>query len=329
MSGCHARTARVLAALPPVTRRGRSCLNRRRRAGKVEAGTLSRHRAGFRTPAYRHASRPPDAASALPAPVRTAGPGLLHPAQPRADGIDAHRAGGQGGRLPQARRLLRRARGRRRRPDRHRRLLAEPGRLAQAVRRHPALALGSRQAPPGHPCGARARRPHLPADPACRPLRLPSAAGRALAGEGADQPVHPARAVGARRRTADRRVRAHGQARPRRRLRRRRGDGLGRLPAEPVHRAAHQQARRCLGRRRRPAHAFRGRDRAPAPRGLRAGLHHRLPAVAARPGRQRPGLGRGRAAGAGDRGGRRHPHQHRHRLAPRCRAPRSPASPRD
>ena len=79
-----------------------------------------------------------------PTAVRAARPRLLHAAQPRADGLDAHRAGGQGARdFPKlAAYFAERAR-RRRRPDRHRRLLAQPGRLAQAVRRHAALAVGS------------------------------------------------------------------------------------------------------------------------------------------------------------------------------------------
>ena len=45
------------------------------------------------------------------------------------------------------------------------------------------------------------------------------------------------------------------------------------------------------------------------------GLPDRLPDLAARPGRGRPDLGRGRRARAPARGGRRHRAQHRHRLA--------------
>ena len=86
------------------------------------------------------------------------------------------------------------------------------------------------------------------------------------------------------------------------------------------------------------AHALRGRDRAPHPRGLRPGLHHRLPPVDARPGRRRPGLGRSRAAGAR----RSRPPARRSSTPasagtrrasrpspPRCRARPSPASPRE
>ena len=57
-----------------------------------------------------------------------------HSAQPRGDGLDAHRPGGPRVGHRQAGGLLRRARPRRRRPDRHRRLRAQQARLAQAVR---------------------------------------------------------------------------------------------------------------------------------------------------------------------------------------------------
>ncbi len=145
---------------------------------------------------------------------------------------------------------------------------------------------------------------------------------RAEQARGADQSVRPQRALSSRRRgAADPRLRAQRATGARGRLRRRRGDGLGGLPAQPVHRAAHQPARRRLGRRRRQAHALRGGDRPPHPPGLRAGLHHRLPPVDARPGRRRAGVGRGGAAGEGHRGGGRDAHQHRHRLA--HEAPRS------
>ncbi len=49
-------------------------------------------------------------------------------------------------------------------------------------------------------------------------------------------------------------------------------------------------------------------------------LHHRLPAVDARPRRGRQHVGRGRRARAGGRGGGRDDHQHRHRLARGARA---------
>ena len=59
-----------------------------------------------------------------------------------------HRPGGSRPRLPAAGGLLRRTRRGRRRPDRHRRLRTERGRLAEAVRRQAVLALGSAAAPP-------------------------------------------------------------------------------------------------------------------------------------------------------------------------------------
>jgi len=221
----------------------------------------------------------------LPAPVLTAGPGLHPAAQPGADGLDAHRSGRSRPRLPAPGRLLCRTRRGRRRPDRHRWLRAERGGLAQAVRRQAVLALGSAPAPPAHRRRAPARREDLPAAAARGSLRLSPAVGSAVEAEGADQSVHPACAVGQRRRTPYRRLRAQCEAGPRGRLRRRGGDGLGGLPHQRVHRPAHQHAHRCLGWRRKAAHALRGGDRAPHPRGLRAGLHHHLPAVAGRPGR--------------------------------------------
>ncbi len=251
----------------------------------------------------------------LSPPVRPAGPGLHPAAQPRIDGLDAHRPGGSRPRLPAAGGLFRRTRRGRRRPDRHRWLRAECSGLVEAVRRQAVLAVGSTPAPPAHRRRAPARREDLPSAAACRPLCLPPFVGGAVEAEGTDQPVHPARALGQRRRAPYRRLRTQREAGPRGRLRRRGSDGLGGLPHQRVHRPAHQQAHRCLGWRRAPAHALRGGDRAPYPRGLRPGLHHHLPPVAGGSGGRRQQLGRDRAAGAGDRGGRRNDHQFRHRLA--------------
>ena len=60
---------------------------------------------------------------------------------------------------------------------------------------------------------------------------------------------------------------------------------------------------------------FPRRGRAPGPRAGRPRLPDRLPDLAARPGRGRPDLGRGRRARARARGRRGHRAQHRHRLA--------------
>src|SRR3546814_13823606 len=69
----------------------------------------------------------------------------------------------------------------------HRRLLAEPGRLAETFRGQAQLAVGSAQAPPGDRRGARARREDLPAAAARRPLRLPSAVGVCVPAQVHDQ----------------------------------------------------------------------------------------------------------------------------------------------
>jgi hypothetical protein len=65
--------------------------------------------------------------------------------------------------LPEARRVLRRTRGRRCRADRHRRLCTEHHRLAQADEHDAAPGLAIEAASTGHRCGARARRADLPA----------------------------------------------------------------------------------------------------------------------------------------------------------------------
>lgn len=251
----------------------------------------------------------------LPAPVRTARSGLHATAQPRPDGLDAHRPGRPGARFPQTGRVFRRARCRRGRLDRHRRLFAECGGLAQAVRRQAVVAVGGAPASSGHPSGACARRQDLPAAVACRALRLSPAVGGAVQTQGADQPVHPTRAIGTCGGSSDRCLRACGATGPRRRLRRRGGDGIGRLSDQRIHRRAHQPAQRCLGWRCGQAHALCGGDRASHPRGLRAGLHHHLPAVAGGPGRRRQPVAGHPDAGTGDRGGGRDHHQFRYRLA--------------
>ena len=207
---------------------------------------------------------------------------------------------------------------RRRRPDRHRRLLAEHRgwlkpfggtlRWPWEVRKHRQV---TRR-------GARRRRQDLPADPACRPLRLPARCTVAPSqAQGADQSVHAARAVGRRASSA----RSAPSSAPRQlardgRLRRRRGDGLRGLLHQPVPVAAHQPAQRRLGRRRRTtACASRSRSCAASARpcGPDFIIIYRLSMLDLVDGGA--GLGRGGAAGQGGRSGRRHHHQHRHRLA--------------
>ena len=65
---------------------------------------------------------------------------------------------------------------------------------------------------------------------------------------------------------------------PRGRVRRRRDHGQRGLSAQPVPRAAHQQAHRRVGRHPREAPPHARRDRAAHPRGRRPRLHHLLPA---------------------------------------------------
>src|SRR3546814_1632528 len=127
----------------PAAACGTPCAGRRR--APVAAPVLSRH--GDALP-YASA-RPHVRHHALPAPVRTARPGFHHLAQPGADGLDAHRPRGPPARLSQTRGLFRRTRRRRRRADGHRRLLAEPGRLAESFRGQAQLAAERAQAPPG------------------------------------------------------------------------------------------------------------------------------------------------------------------------------------
>ena len=101
--------------------------------------------------------------------------------------------------------------------------------------------------PAGDRRRARRGRQDRAADPAHRPLRLPAAVRGAVAHPEPDLAVHAARAVGARHRAADPRLRALRQAGARGRLRRRRGDGQRGLLHQPVPRHAHQPAHRRLG----------------------------------------------------------------------------------
>ncbi len=94
------------------------------------------------------------------------------------------------------------------------------------------------------------------ADPARGALRLSPAVGRAVGHPLADHAVQAARAVGVGGAEDDRRLRALRPARAARGLRRRRDHGLRGLPDQRVRGAAHQPARRRLGRRLREAHPF-------------------------------------------------------------------------
>ena len=276
-------------------------------------------------------------AEPVPAPAGAARPRLHDAAEPRADGLDAHRPRGPRRGLSEARRVLRGARARRRRAHRDRRHRAERGGLDQAVRRHAERPPASRPAPARHRRGARGGRAHLHADPAHRPLRLSPARRRAVAPEGADLAVHAARAV----------RRAASAARSRRScaravLAREAGyDGVEIMGSrgllhQPVPGRAHQPAHRPLGRQLGEPHALADRDRARATRAaVGRGLHPHLPAVDARPRRGRQQLGRGRRTGAGGRATRARrsstPASAGTRRASRrsrrwCRAPPSPGS---
>ena len=103
------------------------------------------------------------------------------------------------------------------------------------------------------------------------PLRLPPAGSVGLGDQGADQPVPAARALRARDRAPDRRLRQLRRAGARSRVRRRRDHGLRGLLHQPVPRAPHQQAHRRAGAaRRRTARRIAGGDRAPRAGGRRA-----------------------------------------------------------
>ena len=179
--------------------------------------------------------------------VVAVGSWLHHAAQPRGDGFDAHRAGGPCPRHRSASRVLRRARPRWCRPDHHRRVCAEPRRLAAAVRRADDLHLRRAAASPDHTAGARRRRQDPAAGTACRTLCVSPVFGERIVDQGADQPVPSAQRC-ARCRRHHRRLRPLRRAGPRGRLRRRGDHGQRGLPAQPVPCPAHQQAHRRLGR---------------------------------------------------------------------------------
>ena len=123
------------------------------------------------------ALRPGPHDGTLPAPARAARPRLHDAAQPRPDGLDAHRASRTAREhFPRlAAYFAERARGGVG-PDRHRRLRAQRRGLAAAVRRRGSRpARAARAAPADHRRRARRGRQDRAADPARRPLRLPPA----------------------------------------------------------------------------------------------------------------------------------------------------------
>ena len=138
----------------------------------------------------------------LSAPARPARPRLHHAREPRADGLDAHGPRGGARRLCADGRVLRRARARRRRADRHRRHRAELRRAGRAAGVAAVVSVAGRQAPAHHRRGPRGRRQDRHADPARRPLRVSPAVGRAVGHPLADHAVQAARAhpLGRRRR---------------------------------------------------------------------------------------------------------------------------------
>ena len=147
---------------------------------------------------------------------------------------------------------------------------------------------------------ARRGRQDRAADPAHRALRLPPAVrGAPRIQSPIRSTLHAARS----RRAASNARSAPSCAAPagaRGRLRRRRGDGQRGLSHQPVPRPPHQPAQRRVGRQLREPHAPAGGDRAARARGGRAGLHHHLPPVDARPGPRRQQLGRSGDAREGD-----------------------------
>ena len=161
----------------------------------------------------------------LSKPVVPVGSRVHHAAQPGDHGFDAHRSGGPCQPYRPARRVLRRTRPRRRRPDHHRWLRAQPDRLVAAVRLGAGLLRAGAPAPSHHQRGARSGRQDPAADPARRTLCVPPTFGERVVDQGADQPVSSAPALVARRAEHDRRLRALRAAGPRGRLRRRRNHG--------------------------------------------------------------------------------------------------------
>ena len=203
--------------------------------------------------------------------------------------------------------VLRRARARRRRPDRHRRLRAQHRGLARAA--SPArLSDARRRAPPPAwsptPCTPRAARSRCRScTPAATATRRCAWRPRAL--RVADHAVHAARADRARHRAPDPRLRALRGARARGRLRRRRDDGLARATSSTSSSCAHTNQRTdewggsYENRMRLPVEIVRRMREAVGPR-----LHHHLPPLDDRPDPRRQHLGRGGAAGQGRRGRR-------------------------
>ena len=203
-----------------------------------------------------------------PNSVVAVGSWVHHAAQPGGDGLDAHRPGGPRPRHRPARRVLRRAGPRRRRPDHHRRVRA-------------------RTAPAG--C-CRSPRSWLSSSEARRHRRITDAvhdeggkillqilhAGRyayhpfSVSASAIKAPINPFRPRALTEcRRHHRRLRPLRGAGPRSRVRRCRDHGQRGLSAQPVPGAAHQQAHRRVGRHAREAPALPGRDRAPHPRGRR------------------------------------------------------------
>ncbi len=170
-------------------------------------------------------------------------------------------------------------------------------------------------APPGHRRGPRRGRSDRDADPARRALRVHPDQRLRLQPQVPDHPLQAARAEQPGRRAHHRPLRPRRRAGPPGRLRRRRGDGLGGLPHQPVPLRAHQPAQRRLGRYAGEADALPRGGRAPDPRDARRRLPGDVPDLAAGPGAGGADLGRGRRPGEGPRGGRCLGAQHGHRLA--------------
>jgi hypothetical protein len=186
---------------------------------------------------------------ALPAPARPARPRFHHLGQPRTDGLDAHRTRGRAQALCRHGHLLCRACARRCRADRDGRLCPQHRGVGQALRRDAGHARRGPAAPRGDRRGACRGRQDRATDPAYRPLRLFTIVCRALPHPEPDLAIHAARAVRARHRTPDSRLRALRHVGPRSWLRRRRSDGQRGLLHQPVPGHAHQSPHRPLGRR--------------------------------------------------------------------------------
>jgi 2,4-dienoyl-CoA reductase (NADPH2) len=178
-----------------------------------------------------------------------------------------------------------RARGRRG-ADRDRRHRAVDQRLAGAVRVQAVVAVGGQAPPQGHRrrCMNTAARSAMQILHAGRYGYHPLSVSR-LADQVADHAVPPARAEPVAASRTPSRTSCALPPGPRCRLRRRRGDGLGRLSDQPVPGARTNQRTDEWGGSVREPHALPGRDRAPDPRQGRARFHHRLPPVDAGPGR--------------------------------------------